>query len=117
MTDPVARVVASAQSAEAQLQEETAKLTNEIRERENEVQRAKALFKLFEEKRIVDDVKSGRLCQPPVFFEAWNATIGRMTQYVKGADEGALGQMFESFQNTLQARSASHKAELLAALQ
>jgi hypothetical protein len=42
--------------------------------------------------------------------------IGRLEQVFNGADEYALPQMYESFENTLVARTKCHRAELLAIL-
>lgn len=114
--DPVGRVISACQRAEEQLQHETDKLNKEIIAREEESKRAQALYNLFEQKRFVDDIKNGRVSHPPVFYEAWNGNIGKLTHYLKGADEGALAQMFESYQNTLKMRAESHRKELISVL-
>jgi hypothetical protein len=110
-------VLQALQNAEKQLRRETEKLNREIRDREEETRRANALFTLFEEKRFLEDVKNGRVSQPPIFYEAWNGVIGRLEQFVKGADEHALPLTYESFNNTLLARTARHNRDLLKALQ
>ena len=116
MTDRVCSVIVQAQKAEEQLKAETEALNKQIMEREEETRRAQALFKLFEEKRFVADVKNGRICQPPIIFQAWNGSIGKIKQYVQGADS-ALGQMWDSMENTMGARARSHRSALLSALQ
>ena len=117
MTDHVGRVIDATRRAEEQLQMDTIELSNQICARDAELRRSRALMKLFEEKRFAEDIKSRRLFQPPIFFEAWNNVIGKMNQYVKGADEGALAQMFASFENTLRARADAHASDLKAALE
>jgi hypothetical protein len=72
----------------------------------------RALFALFQEKRYPEDVKSGRVCQPPTFYEAWNRVIDRLEQVFAGAEDHALPQMYASFNRTLAARTASHNAPI-----
>ena len=117
MTDPLQTVLISAARAERQLSVNTDQLNKELTQREQETRRAEALFQLFQEKRFVDDVKNGRVCQPPIFYEEWNNNIGRIIEYVEGADKSALPQMYNSYNNTINARISSHNDELLKLLQ
>jgi hypothetical protein len=113
MSDPVQKVLLASQRAEAQLTAEVQALNRQILLREEQTRRARALFALFQEKRYLEDVKNGRVCQPPIFYEAWNRVIGRLEQFVNGADAYALPQTYESFSNTLSARAKSQRADLL----
>lgn len=112
MEDPIERVLSSSQMAEEQLKTHTSILNREILEREEEAKRAQALYNLFKEKRFVDDIKNARVSHPPVFYEAWNGSIGKLSHYTTGADE-ALVQMFESYANTLKTRAESHRNDLI----
>jgi hypothetical protein len=116
MSDPIEGILRAVQQAELQLKAETQSLTRDILLREQELKRARALFNLFQERRYVEDVKNRRICQPPIFYEAWNRVIGRLEQVFKGADQSALPQMYESFENTMVARTRSQRSELLAIL-
>jgi hypothetical protein len=113
MSDPAQRVLLASQRAEAQLSGEVQALNRQILLREEQTRRARALFSLFQEKRYLEDVKNGRVCQPPIFYEAWNRVIGRIERFVSGADAHALPQTYESFANTLSARAKSQRADLL----
>ncbi|KAK8857857.1 hypothetical protein M9Y10_012952 [Tritrichomonas musculus] len=112
MTDPLQNVLNYASRAEKQLSTNTNLLNSELTQREQETRRAEALFQLFQEKRFVEDVRNGRVCQPPIFYEEWNTNIGRINEYVEGADNSALPQMYESYNNTVNARISAHYDEL-----
>jgi hypothetical protein len=116
MSDPLGVVLKLAQDLEAQLKTESELLNEQILQRDRETRRARALYQIFQEQRFCQDVQNGRLSQPPVFYEAWNRSIGRLEEYVKGADESVLPQMYQSFEATLSARAAAHKAALLQAI-
>lgn len=116
MSDPFHTIIECASRAEKQLIESTAALNAEVAQLEQEQLRAEALSQLFEEKRFVDDIKNGRICQPPIFYEEWNNNIGKIIQYVEGADNYGFPQMYDSYSNTIQAHLNSHKNNLINAL-
>jgi hypothetical protein len=116
MSDPIARIIDLSRKVEEQLKVETEALNVEIRKRDKETRRARALCQIFQEKRFFEDVQNGRVCQPPIFYEAWNGVIGRLDEYVKGVDRSILPQMYASFDNTLTARVNAHNNELLQAI-
>jgi hypothetical protein len=112
MAESLTRVVRSLRTCEKQLCDETKLLNQKMWEREEEIQKSRALYKLFLEKRFVEDMKAGRVCQPPIFYKAWMRVIGRLEQYVKGADEFALPRTCDSFLASLKARGDAHMREL-----
>jgi len=116
MASNIEAVLAAAQRAEEQLLGEAGKLRGKLEDREREAMRAQAILKVLEEKRFVADLSDGRVSQPPIFFSAWSGVIGRMQLWVRGAEEGALAPMYASFESTLRARSAAHRAALTAAV-
>jgi G3E family GTPase len=111
-TEVLERVVAQSKSGEDQLKSETHALNEKILEREREIQRSKGLFDVFRENRVLEDMKVGRLAQPPIFYGAWGRVVGKLEQIVKGADECALPCIYDSFVASLNARNESHLQEL-----
>jgi hypothetical protein len=117
MAESLDQVTRLLKVAGEQLRDETKLLNEKILAREEEIQRSRALYDLFREKRFLEDMKTGRVCQPPIFYEAWSKVIGRLEQYVKGADECALPRTCDSFMASLEARGEAHLRELRSLLE
>ena len=112
MTDPLRPILDGIRQAEIQLANSTKLLNEESAKRDQEILRAESLFKLFQERRFVDDIKNGRVCQPPIFYEEWNNNIGKITNFIQGANDVALPQMMNSYKQTIDARINDHNKKL-----
>lgn len=111
--DLVSQVVAQIEKAENLLDKDTQRLNEAMQEREKENCRANALIQLFQDQRYMEDIKNGRVCQPPVFYEAWKNSIGKINQYLQGYNEFALPRNYQSYSDTVSSKISDHNKELM----